>query len=336
MKDLVLLLTHSGDYYTIDLVEKAVERLGARPLRLDTDHFPSRWRLSVELRGEAHNPVTGKNPGELRVFLNLPTREVDLAAVTAVWARRLWPGRPPAELDAAYREYCFRESRTAFFDVLALLEEARWVNPLAQGRAAESKLLQLKLATEVGLSIPATTVTNDPDRVRDLYSRVGGQMVTKLLGALSQTMDASGDFVYTSRVKEEDMASIDEVRHAPQIFQSLVPKKRELRAIFVGDKTFVGAISASHTARGQVDWRRLTQHDDVAWTEAALPPAVEGRTRQLLRRLGISFAAVDFIVDPEDRHVFLEVNQAGEWGWLQRDLGFPIAEAIAHTLLEGS
>jgi hypothetical protein len=41
-------------------------------------------------------------------------------------------------------------------------------------------------------------------------------------------------------------------------------------------------------------------------------------------------------VDAEDRHIFLELNPAGEWGWLQRDLGFPIAEAIAETLLSPS
>jgi glutathione synthase/RimK-type ligase-like ATP-grasp enzyme len=64
-----------------------------------------------------------------------------------------------------------------------------------------------------------------------------------------------------------------------------------------------------------------------------LPVTVEQATRRLMQRLGLYYGAVDFVVDADDRHIFLEINPAGEWGWLQRDLGFPIAEAIAETLL---
>jgi hypothetical protein len=33
---------------------------------------------------------------------------------------------------------------------------------------------------------------------------------------------------------------------------------------------------------------------------------------------------------------FLEVNPAGEWGWLERDLDLPIADAIARALVDGA
>src|SRR5215207_3113591 len=44
-RDAVLLLTHSGDFYTIDLVSQARARRGARPFRCDTDLFPSSVKL---------------------------------------------------------------------------------------------------------------------------------------------------------------------------------------------------------------------------------------------------------------------------------------------------
>ena len=40
-RDVVLLLTHSGDFYTVDLVSQALARRGARPIRFNTDLFPS-------------------------------------------------------------------------------------------------------------------------------------------------------------------------------------------------------------------------------------------------------------------------------------------------------
>ena len=49
--------------------------------------------------------------------------------------------------------------------------------------------------------------------------------------------------------------------------------------------------------------------------------------------LDLAFGAIDVIRSPDGGHVFLEVNPAGEWGMLERDLGCPIADAIAEALL---
>lgn len=319
--DRVLLLTHSGDYYTIDLVMAALARAGASPIRIDTDRFPAEAALSIGF---------GRSGSEILLDVDGP---IDLASARAIWARRLWPGRVPADLDPRYAVHCQRAARTAFLDTLGLLKSARWVNPLAAGQAAESKLLQLKTAGEVGLPLPPTLIGNDPDQVRAFHRGLEGGMITKLLEPLSQTMDGSGAFLYTSDVSDDDMARIDAVRHAPQIFQAKIEKRAELRVIIVGDKTFVGAIEAAGSERGGTDWRCLTTDDGVDWREAELPGPVEQAARRLMNRLGLVYGALDFIVDRDGRHAFLEINQAGEWGWLQRDLGMPIAEAIAAALL---
>ena len=44
-QDIVLLLTHSGDYFTVDRVAEALSRRGAHPFRLDTDRFPMAVKL---------------------------------------------------------------------------------------------------------------------------------------------------------------------------------------------------------------------------------------------------------------------------------------------------
>ncbi|MCY0725966.1 hypothetical protein OVW19_29935, partial [Klebsiella pneumoniae] len=64
-----------------------------------------------------------------------------------------------------------------------------------------------------------------------------------------------------------------------------------------------------------------------------LPEDVAARLRALLGRLGLRQGAVDLIRTPQGRHVFLEINPVGEWGMLERDLGLPIADAIAEELL---
>jgi len=42
---------------------------------------------------------------------------------------------------------------------------------------------------------------------------------------------------------------------------------------------------------------------------------------------------IDIVVTPEGEHVFLEVNLAGEFFWLEISPGFPVSEEIADVLL---
>ena len=51
-------------------------------------------------------------------------------------------------------------------------------------------------------------------------------------------------------------------------------------------------------------------------------------------KLDLVYGAIDMIKTPDGEHVFLEVNPGGEWGMLERDLSYPIAEALAEALLK--
>ncbi len=321
----VLLLTHSGDYYTIDRVEEGLDRRGFHHLRVDTDTFPSKLRLTFRARKSG-----------VEKLLDFGAFTVDLDRVPAIWARRVWPGAMPAEMDPRAAAHCQQAARTALFDTLLGLERPRWVNPLGPAMRAESKLLQLTLAHELGLRVPDTLVTNDPARLAPFFAEHGGRVITKLLDPLSQTMDASAEFLYTSVVEPHDLEHAEGVRWAPQIFQPLVEKHRELRVIIVGERCFVGAVDVSGAERARVDWRRAREGDPLVWTESALPPATEAQARALLGRLGLVYGALDFIVPTDGGEpVFLEVNPAGEWGWLERDLGQPIGDGIAEALVQG-
>jgi MvdC family ATP-grasp ribosomal peptide maturase len=318
---LVLLVTHTGDHFTVERVAEALARRGARALRFDTDLFPEEVRLSAAL---------GDDGGE-NVFVS-GAGEVKLSEVRAVWARRFWPPRLSGDLDERFRASCARESAAAlegFFDGLG---SALWVNDQRSERAAENKLLQLRAAREAGLEIPPTLLTNDAARARAFYETEGGRVVAKLLRPLSVSMGDAPFFVYTSDVRAEDVEALDSLRHCPVVFQGKVEKLRELRVAYVAGKFFAGALDASGSARGRTDWR-LAEPGECSWSRATLKPSLAARLRKLMRRLGLAYGAIDLIETPDGRHVFLEVNPGGEWGMLEHDLGLPISEAIADALL---
>ncbi|MEW6731467.1 MAG: MvdC family ATP-grasp ribosomal peptide maturase [Acidobacteriota bacterium] len=316
-RNVVLLLTHSADYFTVDRVADALTRCGARPYRFDTDRFPLQIRLSSR-RGDFGSSYT----------LQQDDLSIGADEVKAVWLRHIWGPNFGTELDPEFQRACVSESMAALHGFLDGLDSARWIDPLDRVEAGENKLRQLRIAESVGLTIPRTLVTNDPVAVRAFFQEVNGSMVAKLLRPLSISMGKPSFFVYTSEVSEEDLADAESLRYSPMVFQESIPKERELRIIFVDREFFAGALDVDQT-----DWRSC-QADISPWQKEELPEEVAIGLTALMARLGLVFGAIDMICTPDGRYVFLEVNPTGEWGMLERDLGYPISEAIAKTAIK--
>lgn len=318
---IILLLTHSGDFFTVDRVADALLKRGAKPFRLDTDLFPSEIQLA------AHFTEDGLSH---QIHYGHPA--IAVKDIHAVWLRKIWQPKLSPDLDARFREGCVRESYAALHGFLDRLAAVRWLDPLERIATAENKLRQLRVAREVGLHIPQTLVTNDPQKVQDFFQSLQGNVVAKMLTPLSYGMSASSFFVYTSPVSQVDLADTESLRHSPMVFQEAIPKERELRVIYVDGQCFVGALEAAHYAEETMDWRR-TKSQPATWLKDELPIEVAQRIQALMTQFGLSFGAIDLIRTPEGAHIFLEVNPCGEWGMLERDLDYPISEAIADVLL---
>lgn len=324
-RDIVLLVTHSGDFYTVDRVAEELVRRGARARRVDSDRFPASLSLTSAV-----------GAGGSRRTLRDDRGVVDGDAVRSVWLRRIWSAALDDELDPLLRDGCLRESRAALLGFLEGLGDRRMINPLDAGERAENKLRQLRLARGLGLAVPRTIVTNDPAEVLAFHDALGGPMITKMLTPLTQSMGGASAFVRTSLVRPEDLGDLEGLRHSPMVFQERIPKAYELRVVVVaapgGGRCFAGAIDATRSDAGQVDWRGASPAQ-VGWRPGALPDEVADKLLALARALDLVYGAADVIVAPDGRHVFLEINPAGEWGMLERDLGLPIAAALADALL---
>src|SRR5215211_5961838 len=275
LRDAVLLLTHSADFYTIDLVSHALAQRGVRPVRFNTDLFPSSVKLSARA-GDERAAHLFTQTGE----------QISTAEVRAVWARKLWSPRMTDDLDDRYRSMCINESIAALEGFLDALHDARWVNDLQSEHAAENKQRQLRLAARAGLRVPRTLVTNDPAAARQFFAETDGQTVAKLLRPLNVSMDAAKPFVYTNRVREEDLAGAEALRHSPMVFQELIPKAYELRVAYVAGETFAGALDASGSSRGHTDWRRAAP-EECRWQKAQLPTEITSSLQIVMSELGL-------------------------------------------------
>ncbi|HKG12932.1 MAG TPA: hypothetical protein VKB12_06320 [Pyrinomonadaceae bacterium] len=327
---IVLIITHSGDNESVESVARAVSERGGRAVRLDTDRFPSEVRLAARYGGDGRERVT---------FTTGTTGaagegEFDLSEVGAVWHRRLSvAARLPRELDAQLRAASVGESRAALLGVLAGLTAFR-VDHEQAIRRAEQKPLQLRAASELGLEVPRTLVTNDPAAVREFYAACGGRVVAKMLSSFA-VYDREGreNVVFTNPVGPEDLEDLTGLSLCPMTFQERVEKALELRATVVGRRVFTASIDSQTSARAAHDWRR----DGVAlvdeWRPYTLPPDTEARLLALMDFFGLNYGAADFILTPDGRHVFLELNPSGEFFWLEHGPGLDISGALADVLL---
>ncbi len=322
---MIILLTHSQDHFTIDRVMEHLTRLGAEHLRLNTDLLPF------------FQPMVGRfgneQPTEIEIEFENGPLGLQTTDVTAVWNRRLWPGSFPPDFPPELAAQCAAACQTAASDLLSLFTEARWINGLHQGRRAESKILQLHLASRLGLRLPDTLISNNPREIEEFYHHHQGRIITKMLVPTTVSMQAHPDFAYTTLVEEDHLKFLGQVRAQPQIFQPFLPKIREYRAVCVGGRFLVGGLDIPVEGPLAVDWRQATEDDDLPWLPAELPPQVQAKLTALMAQLDLRFGVFDLIDTGEGEPYFLEVNQAGEWGMLERDLDLPISEAIAQELI---
>lgn len=316
----VLLITRSDDNTSIDAVASAIRRRGGVPIRVDTDRYPELVRIS-----------TRYETTRARRTLRLQEGSFDLGEVEAVWYRRFHAGAALPSALSDLRQPCVAEARRTLLGTIAALDCFQ-MDPLESVRRTDHKELQILRAAQLGLDVPRTLFSNDPDDVRDFSRDVGG-VITKMQSSFAVYRGGVENVVFTNVVHPEDLDDLSGLRFCPMVFQEHLPKALELRVTVVGRKVMAASIDSQRSALTQVDWRR----DGVGlledWRPYTLPESVERGLLALLSSLGLNYGAADFVVTPDGRHVFLEVNAVGEFFWLERAPGLPIAESIADILL---
>jgi glutathione synthase/RimK-type ligase-like ATP-grasp enzyme len=316
-----LLFTHAKDYYTIDLVKSHLEKKGHEGIRLNTDDFPTEIKLT-------------KSFGILKKdAIYYQDRVIKADEVEGVCLRKFFSPKVDPGIDKLYKEGCFHESLEVLKGFFYTLNHVTWIDPFANVYYASNKSVQLQQAKLSGLKIPKTIITNQKGDLETFYHANNGNIVVKMQTTLSTSMEGGGMFLYTSLVSPEDIEEAGLVSLCPLMFQELIAKECELRIIYIDGIFFTGMIDTSQNLQAKTDCR-LIAPEDAHWQEYHLPTEICNLLTRYMKAMGLFFGAIDMIKTPDNKYIFLEVNPTGEWGMLERDLGFPIAETIATILIK--
>jgi glutathione synthase/RimK-type ligase-like ATP-grasp enzyme len=55
---------------------------------------------------------------------------------------------------------------------------------------------------------------------------------------------------------------------------------------------------------------------------------------KLMKRLGLVYGAIDMRKNVRGEYIFLEINTAGQWLFMEEPTGMPISETLADKLIE--
>lgn len=303
----------------VDILIRSLTERHLSFVRFNTEDYPLRASLAISLSSDTHRE-------QLKVPNNKLVRGND---ITSVWYRRPAAFEFPPQFSPQAHAFADRETTATIRGLWSLLD-CIWVNHPDCNRLAEIKLNQLKRAMQLGLEIPKTLVTNSPAETRRFVNKLGGNVVVKSLSGGFVPDDVAPISIFTNILEPEGIQNLGDVRLTPTLFQEYIPKSVEIRATVVDNRIFAAEIHSQVNPDTLHDWR----HDTLNLPHRIhqLPEDIARKCLALVRSFNLNFGAIDMILTPKDRYVFLELNPNGQWAWVEDLTGLPITDALIDLL----
>ncbi|WP_394674518.1 MvdC/MvdD family ATP grasp protein [uncultured Chryseobacterium sp.] len=324
MNNKILIITHTGDNFSIEKVTEYIEHNGFEVIRFDVDLYPMQNRLT-----------TAFEDGSWISILETAETKYRLDDIAAVWYRRAYNigNGLKEEMDAKFYGAAMGEIRNTLFGFLESIDAYSLGKPSVY-RRLDSKEEQLKIAEKIGLKIPETCMTNNPEQARQFilkHKNVIGKMQT----GFAIYEDGVENVVFTNVIDKDKLEELDSLQYCPMQFQTRLEKKKELRVTVVGQDIYAFEIDSQKSEAAKVDWRKDGLNLIDQWVETQLPREIERKLLELLDVYHVDYGAIDIILTPEDEYYFIEINAAGEFFWLDNlTNGNLISKSIADLLCD--
>ncbi|HEY9679219.1 MAG TPA: hypothetical protein V6C76_14515 [Drouetiella sp.] len=314
----VLILSSQEDVHATRVQQK-LGALGVEVRFWNFDPFVSDCDLEFVISNDNNN-----------FALQLADGPIELRCFDSIWYRRPGALKSKSFFEPWVADLMLQESRQGLMGMLNAIPSL-WVNHPVRDKNCSLKLFQLQVAKNAGMFVPETIVTNSPETACDFFEKHSGNVIYKLITEKSNFSLPRYEFphgVPTLPLREADLIHLDQVRHGPHLFQERVQKKADVRVTVIGAKPFATYIE-SQVGAGKLDWRN---DYSVPMLTHELPDDVAHKCLKVLKLLGLNFGAFDFCFDHEGRYVFLEVNSAGQYLWVEERTQQPLTEEVALLL----
>ncbi|GAA4273338.1 grasp-with-spasm system ATP-grasp peptide maturase [Aquimarina gracilis] len=195
------------------------------------------------------------------------------------------------------------------------------------------KFSNLRLAKNLGLEIPPSIITNSKNDLKAFF-RKHKEIITKpLYETLNFEEDDSFISFKTDKIEESEIYNLPDT-FFPSFFQAYIEKDIELRAFYLEREFYTMAIFSQLDPMTKVDFRNYNEDNPNRKVPYLLPKEIEEKLKRLMKELNLNTGSIDLIKSPDKKHIFLEVNPTGQFGFVSKACNYYIEEKIAKTLIK--
>lgn len=297
----ILVLGNSQDAHARH-VKDALAHVGAIVDYLDTRLFPTQLHISWQ-------------PGVQLGLLAMPDGyQVDLQDVHSVFWRN-YPGVyvPPLE-DAHQQQIALNDSLSTVRTFMQACP-AHWVNSWQAYQLHKEKPLQLSKVRQVGTTIPATLISNDPQQVIDFAQTYQNVIFKPVYGG------AHTQFVSKAHLELQRLRLALSI--SPVTIQEYIPGTN-IRSYVIAESVYSAEIRSS-----ALDFREDAQ---ARLIPLRLPEAVHHQCLAIAKTLMLEWTAIDWRLKPTGEYVFLEANPSPMFLHFEQQTGLPITQELVKLL----
>ena len=298
----VLILGNASDAHAVHL-KSALEQAGAIVHYWDTQDFPTQLQLSWQ----PHLDIG---------HLTLPDgKKLDLHDIHSVFWRNFTGVFVPPLHEPDPHNIALRDASSALRSFIQACP-AHWVNSWRAYQFHQEKPLQLAKAKQVGVPIPATLISNDPDEV-EAFAHLYNDVIFKPVYGGVHTQRVTAAHLKPERLQKA-------LRLAPITIQEYVPGTN-VRSYVIGNSVYTAEIRSD----------RLDFRADPAAQLIPLetPESVRAQCLTIARAFWLEWTAIDWRLTPTGDYVFLEANPSPMFIHFERQTGFPLSQELVNLLM---
>ena len=298
----ILILGDAKDAHAAH-IHFALTKAGATVEYLNTRLFPTQLQVSW-------HPHTQKG------CLQLPSgQRLDLEDIKSVYWRSFNGVSIPEFGDSFQQSIAFHDANSTVRSLFQACP-AHWVNSWQAYEFHKDKPLQLSLAQQLGVTIPATVISNNPQVITEFTKSYEKVIFKPVYGGSHARLVTEYHLEY-ERMKNA-------LRFSPVTLQEYIPGTN-IRSYVIGESVYSAEIRTA-----AVDFRDDSQAQLIP---VELPAEIKQQCLAIAKAFMLEWTAIDWRKQPTGEYVFLEANPSPMFLYFEQQTGFPITEKLVHLLI---
>lgn len=298
----ILILGNSLDAHAAHL-KNALTEAGATVDYFDTQLFPTQLRMSWR-------PDT--KVGSLALFEEY---QLNFQDIHSIFWRNFSGVHVPQLKDSNQQYVAFHDSMSTLRSLIQACP-CHWVNSWQAYQFHKEKPLQLSKAKEIGVTIPATLISNHSKEITE-FVQTHEKVIFKPVYGGAHTQFLTKEHLEPKRLNLALSLS-------PVTLQEYIPGTN-IRSYVIGESVYSAEIR-SHS----VDFR---EDLDAELIPRELPESIQQQCLAIAKAFMLEWTAIDWRCKPNGEYIFLEANPSPMFIHFENQTGFPITEKLVNLLM---